>query len=279
MISLGIMQGRLSKRNYEKNYQYFPKETWKNEFTIAKKLNLNHIELVYDVSCNILNNKENLNELYNLGMHNNIQIVSICADFFQYNTLFDKEHKYALLSKFELAELIRKCHFAVINNIILPFVDDSSLNNDNKIVRTKKYIDECLYLAQIYGININLELDKSPKEVLKLIKYLDNPCIKINYDTGNSTSLGFNPEEEFKTYREYIATVHIKDRKVNGKSVPYGTGDTDFKTIFKLLKNSNFNGPITLQLARPENGEDDVEFFKQQYNKFKADWEKYYIND
>ena len=45
--SFGVMQGRLSKQT-GLGYQAFPMENWKNEFQIAEKLGLQHIEWIFD---------------------------------------------------------------------------------------------------------------------------------------------------------------------------------------------------------------------------------------
>ena len=47
MTGLGIIQGRLSPYTGGK-IQSFPKNTWENEFILAKKLGLNTIELCLD---------------------------------------------------------------------------------------------------------------------------------------------------------------------------------------------------------------------------------------
>ena len=36
--------------------------------------------------------------------------------------------------------------------------------------------------------------------------------IKVNYDSGNSASLGYDPTDEFAAYGERVGSVHIKDR-------------------------------------------------------------------
>ena len=45
--NFGVMQGRLSKKINNK-IQAFPEKNWKNEFSIAKKLNLKLIEWTLD---------------------------------------------------------------------------------------------------------------------------------------------------------------------------------------------------------------------------------------
>jgi len=51
--------------------------------------------------------------------------------------------------------------------------------------------------------------------------------IKVNYDSGNSSSLGFVPEDEFGAYGHRIGSVHIKDRVRGGGDSAARTGDAD----------------------------------------------------
>ena len=106
-------------------------------------------------------------------------------------------------------------------------------------------------------------------EKSELIKAVNSPFVKINYDTGNSACLGYNLSEEFNAYGEYISDIHIKDRLLNGGSVFFGEGNVDFDLFFEELKKLNYNGPIIFQLYRDDEG---VEIFKKQFelfNKFK----------
>ena len=48
---------------------------------------------------------------------------------------------------------------------------------------------------------------------------IDSKIVKVNYDTGNSASLGYDIKEEFAEYGNLISDIHIKDRLVNAGSV------------------------------------------------------------
>ena len=58
----------------------------------------------------------------------------------------------------------------------------------------------------------------------------------INYDTGNSASLGWDVEEEFANYFDRIYNIHIKDRTLGGTTVDLGTGDVNFQNFLIYLK-------------------------------------------
>ena len=74
--------------------------------------------------------------------------------------------------------------------------------------------------------------------------------LKVNYDSGNSASLGYCPCEEFAAYGNRIGSVHIKDRIRGGGTVPLGEGDTDLPAVFDGLHRIGYGGDYILQVAR-----------------------------
>ena len=110
-----------------------------------------------------------------------------------------------------------------------------------------------------------METDLPPREFKILIDGFNNNNIKVNYDIGNSASLGYNVEEEFKFYGNYISDVHIKDRVFNGGSVELGSGDADFDALVIELKKIDYSGLIILQAYRDDEG---LNIFDKQYNFF-----------
>ena len=76
------------------------------------------------------------------------------------------------------------------------------------------------------------ESDFDSENLSRFIARLDEEFFGINYDIGNSAALGFLPSKEFEAYGNRIVNVHIKDRPFGGTTVPLGTGDADFKTVF-----------------------------------------------
>ena len=130
-------------------------------------------------------------------------------------------------------------------------------------------LKECLPKAKDFGITISLEADLAPKDLLDLVERFADPFLKITYDSGNSSSLGYDSYEEISAYGNHLANVHIKDRVFGGTTVPLGTGDTNFEKLFRGLKEQGYQGSFTLQAARQEEGKETetilsyVEFLKK----------------
>ena len=98
---------------------------------------------------------------------------------------------------------------------------------------------------------------------MDLLSRFQSERVTINYDIGNSASLGYNPVEELNAYGSMISDIHIKDRLLGGGPVVLGEGDADFISFFNKLKEFNYKGPFIMQAYRDENG---VEIFKKQLN-------------
>ena len=117
-------------------------------------------------------------------------------------------------------------------------------------------------LANKRKINLALETDLAPIPFLNLLNKLDADVVKVNYDIGNSASLGFDIFEEFKLYGNRISDIHIKDRVLGGGSVVLGAGNANFKSFFQVFSKIDFKGPIVMQVYRDEEG---IEIFKKQF--------------
>ena len=127
--------------------------------------------------------------------------------------------------------------------------------------------------AEETGVELHLETSLGPAEFARLLDGVPNPNLKVNYDSGNSASLGYAPADEFAAYGDRIGSVHIKDRVLNGGTVPLGTGDTDFPALFSGLEKIRYQGDFTLQVARGIPG-DEVAWAKQNVAWVRAHWPK-----
>ena len=98
------------------------------------------------------------------------------------------------------------------------------------------------------------ESDFEPDCLEELIAVFPQSSFGINYDIGNSASLGFDPRTEIRAYGHRIRNVHVKDRLVGGGTVPLRTGAANFSIIFNELAHSGYRGDFILQTARATDG-------------------------
>ena len=88
-------------------------------------------------------------------------------------------------------------------------------------------------LIEKNNMYLSLETDLDPNNFKKLIEEFHPKKVFVNYDMGNSASLGYNPEIEIETLKNYIINVHIKDRLFKGSTVPLAKGSVNFDVVLK----------------------------------------------
>ncbi|TSC67866.1 MAG: xylose isomerase-like TIM barrel [Parcubacteria group bacterium Gr01-1014_73] len=278
-ISLGIFQGRLSPSK-GKGIQFFPFESWENEFSLAKEIGFEEIEFIFDKECyeeNPLWSKDGLKKINQLQKKYGVVIHHICADYFMRNPFFRVTAKIKKQNLVVLKRLLKAAAAIGAKNIEIPLVDNSSIKTDGEEKELTDALSQVRPLAKSLGITIGLETDLPPKKFLSLLKRFNSETIKANYDSGNSAALGYNVVEELNTLSPYLANIHIKDRLLHGTTVPLGTGNTNFEKFFRTLKKNKYQGSMILQVARGEDGK-EKETLKSYINFIKNLIKKYYIN-
>ena len=263
------MQGRLLPK-YKGRFQAHPLGYWKDEFPIAAEFGLQCIELIFDFNDYKLNPlwaKDGLKEIQNISKDTEIKVYSVCADFFMECPFHSSNQDKRDLAILVARNLLRNCSQLGILDIVIPCVDQSSLRNSSDIDVFICQIRKVLPIAEKLGVNLALETDLDPNAFKNLLDQLNSSSITVNYDTGNSASLGFIFEEELVAYGNRISDLHIKDRLRGGGSVTLGTGDFDIEGFFSKFDLDNFRGPVILQCFRDDEG---ISLFQQQLNYFKS---------
>lgn len=271
------MQGRLSKPNNGK-IQSFPASSWKEEFKKASTCGFEVMEWVFDsYEPNPILSSDGISEIRSLCKKHNIMINSICADYFMEKKLFH-EAAEDLVKNIEILEkLILQAEKLGSFIIEIPLVDSSSLKTTNDKTQLRNNLDKVLPLAEKNDIFLVLETDLPAPNFKELLLQFDHPNIMANYDSGNSSSLGYNSREELITLQKWIKNVHVKDRKFHGETVPLGTGDTDFELFFSTLSEIRYSGDLIIQGARTlDSGYTPLATCKR-YHKFVKEYvDKYY---
>ena len=275
---IGIMQGRLTNR-YKGRYQAYPADSWEEEFYIAKDMGFECIEFIFDyenLEHHPLMTLDGRKKIKGLIKTTGVKVYSICADYFMKFPLFVDNETSRQGNVETLINLIKNTSLIGGMDITIPCVDESALKNKNDIDILKMSLNKCLKTAEEYGVNLNLETDLPPKEFHRLLDYINHPRIKVNYDTGNSASAGYDPVEELSAYGEHVSVLHIKDRLLNGGSVQLGTGQADFEKIFRKLKKRDFGGVIIMQAARAAEPDDEIGFVEEQFNYLSSCLERWF---
>ncbi len=263
---IGIMQGRLSEP-VNNEIQSFPHKTWEIEFEKAHNCGFQVLEWIFDDLENPILKDSEIDKIKSLSSKFNIEINSICADYFMKEKLFDVSDSQLEANFSVLKNLFLQCSKIGIKILEIPLVDSSSIKNTN--ARNQFIQNLTKFLSQIdSNIIINLETDLPPLEFKILLEQFKDFHVYANYDTGNSASLGYSVDEEISILKSEIKNIHIKDRIFQGPTIPLGTGDVDFELFFQNLAQIQYNGDLIIQGARSISNTSDPVIVSKQYYQF-----------
>lgn len=256
MPPVGIMQGRLLPP-YEGRFQAFPAASWREEFPRAAEAGLHCIEWIYEKpheADNPLGTDAGIRELRSLAGTTGVAVRSICADYYMTEQLVGNDQRPDSRIIDHLRWLIGRAAKLDIAYIVLPFVDSSSMTTPARREAARSAITAVAGNAQAAGIELHLETDLAPRPFRRFLDDIGHPMVKANYDIGNSASLGFDPREELTEIGPCLGSVHVKDRKLGGSTVPLGTGNADLRTSLSMIRETGFARWLILQAARGEEG-------------------------
>lgn len=257
MRNIGFMQGRLVDR-IDGKIQAFPWRDWQLEFPRAQSLGLTLVEWTLDderLEENPFNTAHGQAEIRDLMTRHGVAVRSLTGDCFMQMPFwkFDGAQRSELLRKLDL--VLASSAGLGVRYVVVPLVDNGRLENQAQREVLIRHLLERAESLRANGLQIIFETDYAPSDYRELMDLLPADVFNVNYDIGNSASLGFDPNEEFAAYGERIVNVHVKDRKRGGTTVPLGTGDADFELVMAGLARLNYEGDFVLQTARAEDGD------------------------
>lgn len=267
--SLGIMQGRLSPPE-EGRFQSFPRRSWREEFARAREAGLSYIEWIHDEygrSGNPIFREEGLAELDALKCEYGIATPALCCDWLMDFPVVRCSAQEREERERHLHELLPIAERMGAKRMVLPFVDHARMTTSEEQAFVLDLLRRLLKGAEMHGVELHLEADLAPMAFAEFLSRVEHPMLKVNWDSGNSSGLGYVASEEFAAYGKRVGSVHIKDRyrKPAGgvETRPLGTGSADFDDVFEAIRSVDYCGGLTLQVARGADG-DEVGFIRSQ---------------
>jgi L-ribulose-5-phosphate 3-epimerase len=258
-----LVQGRAIPQKND-SLQYFP-SNWKEEFPIINKLGFSGIEWIYDKNSELSNpilNEIGRKEILHLSKKYSVNLDNIVFDWFLTHSFLQKNEfaqNKTIKKFFDLMQISADIGF---KRIIFPLLDKNKINSDKEISSLITYFEKNI-INKLDSLDIEIHFETAlPPDKEKLIATsLNHEKIKICFDMGNSASEGFDPIEVINILDNHLGSVHIKDRKFHGSSVPLGKGNVKFQQIFNSLNKINFNGPISFQIYRNKDS-DNISILK-----------------
>ncbi len=274
MNTYGVMQGRLSPPE-DGRFQSFPRQGWREEFAKAKAAGLSYIEWIhdeYDSGANPIFTPGGLAEFDALKQKHGLATPALCGDWFMDFPLIRCTPEEQQAREQHLHELIPIAARIGAFRIVLPFVDNSKITTETEKQQVLDVLGRALPLADEHDVELHLEADFNPADFAEFLVRIPHHMLKVNWDSGNSSGLGYIATEEFAAYGDRIGSVHIKDRfrKPEGgiETRPLGAGSADFEDVFAAIRSIHYTGGLTLQVARGTPG-DEVNFLRTQLDFLK----------
>jgi hexulose-6-phosphate isomerase len=269
---IGFMQGRLSPM-VNGMIQAFPDMHWRDEFATAADLGFSRMEWTLDhaqLAQNPFFTEAGREEIRGLSHRYGVAVSSITGDCFM-QAPFWKTSGPARDALIDTAgDVIRHGARVGARIVVVPLVDNGSIDNAND---EEALFDGVRALAPILTANrcrIAFESDFAPDRLAALIARFPDTLCGVNFDIGNSASLGWDPNTEIPTLGARIINVHVKDRLAGGGTVPLGHGAADFAAVFHHLGVIGYGGFLILQTARATDS--DHAGTAAKYRQMTLDW-------
>lgn len=254
---IGFMQGRLSAM-VDGKIQAFPWNEWQDEFPRANALGLGRLEWTIDqdrLRDNPLNTAAGQKEIIELSLRHALKPVSLTGDCFMQAPFWkaDGETRKSLVDDLDL--VLASCSRLGIEFVVIPLVDNGRIESAAQSeILLRILLDRAGSLSKL-GVKVVFESDLPPAPLAEFIDKFPHELFGVNYDSGNSAALGYDPAEEIPAYAARILNVHVKDRLLGGTTVPLGTGAADLARAIRLIEQSGYRGQYILQTARAADGD------------------------
>lgn len=273
----GIMQGRLTPPE-EGRFQSFPRNSWRQEIPRAKEAGIDYIEWIYDdygAAENPISTDEGIAELNALKEQHDVATPALCCDWLMDFPPLRCTEEELVQRETVLHDLLRRAKRIGAWRVVLPFVDNSRIESEAEKRTVLDLLARALPVAEETGVEMHLEADFSPEDFAAFLARVPHSMVKVNYDSGNSSGLGYIAHEEFAAYGDRIGSIHIKDRlrRPDGSvaTKPLGEGSADLDDVFGSIRKIRYSGGITLQVARGEDG-DEVNWIRRQLAFIRRYW-------
>lgn len=87
------------------------------------------------------------------------------------------------------------------------------------------------------------------KDILYVVKKINNPFLKMFLDVGNFAANGLDPIGELQEALPYLVGLHLKETKIaTYRRVAFGAGIVNFEEIFKYLKENRYEGYFGIEM-------------------------------
>jgi hexulose-6-phosphate isomerase len=256
MPRIGFMQGRLSPQVAGK-IQAFPWDHWRGEFATAQAAGFDLMEWTLDAERlhdNPFMTERGRAEIAALRSRHGVEIHSLTGDFFMQAPFHKATGTERARRLQDLRAVGEACSRLGVRYLVIPLVDGGRIDTPAQEADVVETFSGLGGELQRLKVAIAFESDYLPQDLARLVRAMGPGC-GVNYDIGNSASLGYDPDDEIAAFGGSIFNVHVKDRLRGGTTVPLGSGSADFPKAFGALRRAGYSGNFILQTARAADGD------------------------
>lgn len=213
--------------------------------------------------------RKQLDELKKKMTELNMKICSICVPCY-HKFLFEEDKNGVEFMK----KIVDDAAELGAENILIPFFGKSSLYQKEKqefrqerLAPLVKRLKEIAPYAAKKGIVLALENTISPEDNIKLLDMINEPNVKVYFDTLNIVWAGYQPDVAIKKLgKDRIAQIHLK---AYAEFFDEAKQPEDFNKCFQAIVDSGYDGWLVLEqgVKRKVHSEDELlshnlKFFK-----------------
>ena len=262
----GIVQGRLTIPP-DGLLQWFPQDFWQEEFSTAKQIGIQFIELLTERQFNPDNpfwTEQGRAKLKSVNSENNRQLYSSCTDYIIDHSLLDDSNGKTTehVQRFLEASADLGCKV-----VVFPLLEQSDLNTASADAMVP-VIRQFARQAAKSDMLVCIESLMDGKHLKGFLDHVNEPNVKCVFDTGNRVVDNSDLASEILLLGDWIAHVHIKDKNKHGENVLLGTGLVNFAEVFQALQEINYEGPLVFETTRGTNPAETAVFHMATCNFF-----------
>lgn len=111
--------------------------------------------------------------------------------------------------------------------------------------------------AQAHGVTLAMEphvdgLVDTPERMVTILKLVDSPVLKVNFDISHFDILGMSTEESVSVLAPYSVHTHVKDQRgryPNYEFLTPGEGDFDYVDYLQRMRAHGYDGFINAEVS------------------------------
>ena len=245
-----------------------PPVSWEEKFNIAKQSGFDFIELSVDINRldKLDYTEEEINNLLSLTKKYDMPFQTLTLSANRYHPIGDIDNRDKGMELIKKAIILsKKLDVKVIQLTAYDVYQKESTAETKRLF--KEAIDEVLEFNKDYQITLAIEVLEDVEhfntsdKLCNYIREINHPYLKEYGDTGNLIYNGFDPIIDIKNNVDQMVAIHIKDAIYhNEHNIEYGKGEVDFKEVFKVLKEKNYQGYLVSECWYEEDFHPDLKY-------------------